>query len=149
MTPRQNGFRYLVPSLVVVLAVLLLCNTLHPYWVEAFVHKRSFTSAWGWFSPSWLALTWGYDLLLAFLASIVLALVLPRDHRSKWIIGMGASIATLRLLTVHDYPSPDADFTMYGWIYGRYLMPIVGASLGATVVHHFHRIRDRNHRPVP
>ena len=136
-------FRYLFPFVLVLLAVLVLGNTLHPYWISAFVDKRSFTSAWGWLSPSWLALTWGYDLLLAFIASIVLALTLPQEHRSAWIIGMGVAIAALHLLTVHNFTSPDADFTMYGWIYGGYLMPILGAILGATAIYQFKRLSEQ------
>lgn len=140
--------RRILPLIVVLLTALLLGNALHPYWVGAFLDKRSFISDWGWFSPSWLALTWGYDLLLAFVASIVLGLVLPRDRRSAWIIGLGVAIAALHVLTERNYTSPAADFTMHGWIYGGYLMPAVGAALGAIVVHRFHRIRTRNRAPT-
>ena len=74
---------------------------------------------------------------------MVLALTLPREHRSAWIIGMGVAITALPLLTAHNFASPDADFTMYGWIYGGYLMPILGAVLGAVVIYQFKRVSKR------
>jgi len=141
MSSPYRLFRYLFPFVLVLLAELVLDHTLRPYWVVAFLDKRSSTSAWGWLSPGWLALTWCYDLFLTFIASIVLALMLPREHRSAWIIGMGVTIGGLQLLTLHNYTSPDADFTMYGWIYGGYLMPVVGAALGATFVCQLERMR--------
>ena len=74
---------------------------------------------------------------------MVLALTLPREHRSAWIIGVGVAIAALHLLTVRNFTFPDADFTMYGWIYGGYLMPILGAVLGAVVIYQFKRVSEQ------
>jgi|SRR5581483_2347451 len=141
MSSPYRFFRYFFPFVLVSVAALALGHTLHTYWVAAFLDKRSSTSAWGWLSPGWLALTWGYDLFFTFMASIVLGLMLPREHRSAWIIGMGVTIGGLQILTVRNYTSPDADFTMYGWIYGGHLMPVAGAALGATVVCQFKRMR--------
>jgi hypothetical protein len=139
----------LLAFIVVVLAALLVGNELHPYWVDTFLVGRTFTSTWSWLSPSLLALTWGYDVLLAFAASMVLGLMLPGHRKSAWIVGLGVALAALHVLTDRDYPSPDADFTVYVEIYGGYLMPVVGAALGAIVVHQFHRFRGRRHEPVP
>ena len=143
MSSRYRLFRYAFPFVLVLLAVLALGGALHLYWVRAFVDGYSYTSALGWLAPRWLALTWGFDFLLGFTASMVLALTLPREHRSAWIIGMGVAITALHLLTAHNFTSPDADFTMYGWIYGGYLMPILGAVLGAVVIYQFKRVSKR------
>jgi hypothetical protein len=123
---------------VVVLATLFFSNYFHPYWIRAFMEGRTFEPAWGWFSLGWLSLTWGYDFLATLIASLVLAPLLPRSAAIWWYVGLGALIAGVRLLSSHNFFSANADGTervaALTWIYGSYVMSILGAAAGGTLV---------------
>jgi hypothetical protein len=127
-------FRTWVTFSAVLLVTLLVSNYVHPYWVRAFLEGWTFETTWGWWSFSWVLLTWGYDVLVTLVATPVLALLLPRRSTIWWYVGLGVAMAGLRLLSSRDYVSPDADTAERAWIYGAYLMSVLGALLGSSIV---------------
>lgn len=90
-------FRTWVTFSAVLLVTLLASNYIHPYWVNAFLDRRTFEASWGWWFFIWLSLNWGYDFLVTLVATTVLALLLPRRRSTIWYcVGLGLAIAGLR-----------------------------------------------------
>src|SRR5258708_38129446 len=147
------AFRTWVTFSAVLLVTLLVSNHVHPYWVGAFLDGRMFETTWGWWSFSWLLLTWGYAVLVTLAATLVLALLLPRRSTIWWYVALGVAMAGVRLLSSRNYVSPDADTAERAWILGSYLMSALGALLGSGIVLAFRTWRrltlvraDRNTR---
>ena len=123
--------RALGALIAVVLGTLLTSNYLQPYWETAFA--QSVESSRGWFSLPWLAMTWGWDILVAFGASLLLALTLPRASKIWWYVGLGAIYAVVRFLAQRGLSAWNADIRFDLWHYGCYIVSVVGATLGGTV----------------
>jgi hypothetical protein len=121
----------------VVLGTLLIGNYLHPYWIRAFMDGRAFEPVWEWWSPGWLTLTWGYDVLLTLVGALVLALILPRGFGIWWYVALGIVIAIVRLLSSHNFVSRSSDSEMTAaaavWIYGSYFMSAIGGTIGGAI----------------
>jgi hypothetical protein len=130
----MTTFRIWVTFFAVLLVTLVVSNYVQPYWVGAFLNGRTFEPKWGWWSFSWLLLTWGYDVLVTLIAAPVLAVLLPRRATIWWCVGLGVAMAGIRLLSSRNYVSPDADTVDRAWIYGSYLMSVLGALLGSGIV---------------
>ena len=117
--------------IAVVLATMLLSNYLQPYWVRAFVDGSE--STWGWSSPGWLAVTWGWDVLVALVATLGLALLLPRGFSAWWCVGFGVVYAVVRFLVEGSFAVSNTEVGFSLWRYGSYLMSVVGAVVGGGV----------------
>lgn len=140
------AFRTWITFAAVLLVTLLVSNYVHPYWVREFLDGRTFEAKWGWWSFSWLLLTWGYDVLITLAAAPVLAFLLPRRSTLWWCVGFGVAMAAVRLLSSRNYVSPDADTADRAWIYGSYLMSALGALLGGGIVFVFRGVAPPHNR---
>src|SRR2546430_7553002 len=89
--PKLRAYGALI---AVVLVTLPLSNYFQAFWVRARINESERT--WGWWSPRWLALTWGWEVLVAVVAALGLALLLPRGSRFRWYVGLGVVYALVR-----------------------------------------------------
>lgn len=131
---RRANFRASVALIAVVLATHFLSTYLHEYWVRALVNGPEPT--WGWWSPGWLFLSWGWELLVALIAAFGLALLLPAGSKFGWYVGLGivlAGVPLLRLFMSGTLTPPTVDIPFSIWHYGLYLMSVVGATLGGAI----------------
>jgi hypothetical protein len=117
-----------IALIAVVVATLLLSNYLQEFWVKAFVDGPE--PSWGWWSPRWLALTWGWDTLVTLVAALALSLLLPRGSSIWWYVGLGVVYALIRLIAQGIIPGSSTDVGFSLWHYGSYLMSVVGATAG-------------------
>ena len=117
--------------IAVVLVTLPLSNYLQGFWDRALINESERT--WGWWSPRWLAITWGWEVLVALVAAIGLALLLPWGSRFRWYVGLGVVYALVRFLIEGGIASGNSDVGFAAWRYGSYLMTIVGAGLGGCI----------------
>jgi hypothetical protein len=117
--------------IAVVLATLLVSNHLQQYWVTAFAEGPE--SSGGWWSPRWLAMTWGWDVLVTFGASLVLAVMLLRTSRIWWYVGFGVIYAVVRFFGEGGCKGSDTDVGFTLWRYGSYIVSVAGAILGGVV----------------
>jgi hypothetical protein len=117
--------------IVVVLGTLLVSNYLQQYWVTAFA--EGLEPSGGWWAPRWLAMTWGWDVLVTFAASLVLAVMLPRTFTIWWYVGLGAIYAVVRFLGEGGFKGSDADMGFTLWRYGSYIVSVAGAISGGVV----------------
>jgi hypothetical protein len=117
--------------IAVVLATLLLSNYLQEYWVRAFAASvNAPESGWRWWSPAWLAMTWGWNVLVTFVASLALAVMSPGSSKIGWYIGLGLVFAVLRFLSEGAFRGSGADAGFTLWQYGSYVALVAGATLG-------------------
>jgi len=121
-----------VALIAVVLATLLLSNYLQEFWVRAFVDGPE--PSWGWWSPRWLGLTWGWDTLVTLVAALGLSLLLPRGSSAWWYVGLGVVYALIRVIAQGGFHGSNTDLGFSFWHYGSYLMSVVGAALGGSLV---------------
>ena len=126
--PKLRAYGALI---AVVLVTLPLSNYFQAFWVRARISESERT--WGWWSPRWLALTWGWEVLVAVVAALGLALLLPRGSRFRWYVGLGVVYALVRFLIEGGLASGNSEVGFAAWRYGSYLMTIVGAGLGGCI----------------
>src|SRR5947207_12784977 len=126
--PKLRAYGALI---AVVLVTLPLSNYFQGFWVSARINESERT--WGWWSPRWLALTWGWEVLVAVVAALGLALLLPRGSRFRWYVGLGVVYALVRFLIEGGLASGNSEVGFAAWRYGSYLMTIVGAGLGGCI----------------
>jgi hypothetical protein len=117
--------------IAVVLGTLIVSNYLLQYWVTAFA--EGLEPSGGWWSPPWLAMTWGWDVLVTLVASLVLAVMLPRGSKIWWYVGLGVSYAVVRFFGEGGFKGSDADMGFTLWRYGSYIVTVLGATLGGVV----------------
>jgi hypothetical protein len=128
--------RALGALIAVVVITLLLSNYLLQFWVRAFVSGPEPT--WHWGSPAWLTMTWGWNLLVPFVASLLLAAMLPRTSKIWWYIALGVIYAALRFFAEGGFSGSGTDLRFTLWRYGSYLASVGGATLGGIVVMALH-----------
>jgi len=117
--------------IVVVIVTLIVSNYLQQFWVTAFAEGLEPSGSW--WSPRWLAMTWGWDVLVTLAASLVLAVMLPRGSKVWWYIGFGVLYALVRFFGQGGYRGSDADIGLTMWRYGSYIVTVVGATFGGVV----------------
>ena len=97
-------------------------------WNKQFLLNRTFEGV-----VAWYFYTWGYDALLLFVAGASLALVIRSSRRTYWAAALGATISLLHLLETR-WILFDWSLDNVVWNVGRYLIPVITASLGGLVV---------------
>src|SRR5207237_9753371 len=115
----------------VVLVTLPLSNYFQGFWVRARINESERT--WGWWSPRWLALTWGWEVLVAVVAALGLALRLPRGSRFRWYVGLGVVYALVRFLLAGGLASGSSQGGSAPWRPRSYLRRRGGAVLGGWI----------------
>src|SRR5947208_13612877 len=114
--------------IAVVLVTLPLSNYFQGFWVRARINESERT--WGWWSPRCLALTWGWEVLVAVVAALGLALLLPRGSSFRWYVGLGVVYALVRFLIDGCLATSMSAVGFASWRYRTYLMPIVDCWVG-------------------
>ena len=139
--------RNFVALLLVFISALAVSTAFHQRWIALFVPDNPYLmfQHWSWLSPHWLALTWGYDLLISTIAGIGLSPLLVRGAGKWWLISLGAAIGGLsfiaHLVYIAKHPHIDSklELTQFLWINGSYFVPVCGVCIGGGIAKLFGR----------
>jgi len=105
------------------------------YWSQAVLLGHTFESQWS------LALFWGFDFFMALVAALVLALLVANSRPLLWVIALGLGFTILKVQFSRTWTAPDADWTAYLEVYGRYAVPFIGALVGGLFAGWFRTLR--------
>ena len=123
-----------VAKLVVFCALLLAALALAPFarhsWFMTFVNERTFSTSLSWFNPP-QAIFWLFELLFFFIFGVLVAWLFRSTAPLSCALFFGAICGAFHFWLSKDHFAPEAPATMYVWVYGNYVMPLVGALLGA------------------
>ena len=102
-------------------------------WSEALTNERTFTEPFAWFnSPE--AISWGFELLFFFAFGMLVARLFQPEAPRLWAFAFGAICGALHFWLSRDHFASEAPWSLYVWAYGNYVMPAVGALLGALAL---------------
>jgi len=120
-------------AVATVLVVLYVIPSLRTTLVWPLLEGRTFSSQFLWFEPVH-AIYWAFAFAWSFAAGAIGAAVFP----SSWLqaAAMTGAVAGLtRALTTRNWIAEHAGWSTYVWVYGEYFVPLVGAIVGAALVH--------------
>jgi hypothetical protein len=138
----SQGRAILVAAVVAAVLEYFVASLLRTAWLFPIIEGHTFYSSLEWFDP--LALVyWGFAFCFAFLVGGALGLVFP----ASWArVGVTCGVVGGLVHFVNSrniLHSPDAIHLL--WVYGVYVVPVLGATAGAAV---FHLVSHRG-RQVP
>jgi hypothetical protein len=142
-----SSLRNVIALVLVFFSALVIETAFRHQWIGLFVTDDPyFLSERGtWLSPRWLAMTWGYDLLVSTIAGIGLALLLAPRAGKWWYIYLGAAIGGVHfvahLLFIAKHPDIDVNLEPMQsvWINGGYFVPVCGICIGGAITNLFNR----------
>ena len=132
----RNGIVFLGAAVVTYIAWLYGGRL----WNEQFLLNRTFDAGF-----SWYFYTWGFDALLLFIAGAFLALLIHSSRRRYWAASLGTVISLLHLLGTHWFLF-EWSLDNVVWTVGRYVVPVIAATLGGLLIERFRAAPASNNR---
>jgi len=74
---------------------------------------------------------WIFEFSWAALFGIFLARTLRSDGALWWSLALGLGLALMHFVFSRNGFGPSAPLSIYFWVYGQYVVPVIGAVLGA------------------
>ena len=99
-------------------------------WADALINDRIFTVYFGWLSTGML-LSWAFPALVFACIGSLVVLLRVRPRPTRWALGLGAVFGLDMLVNSTNHFAGDAPAYVYLDVYAAYLMPALGAGLGA------------------
>jgi hypothetical protein len=97
-------------------------------WNARFVVNRTFDGG-----LNWYFYTWAYDALLLLVAGASVAFFVRSDRPRYWAAALGVLISALHLLGTR-WILFDWSLDNIVWTVGRYVVPVITATLGGVIV---------------
>jgi hypothetical protein len=116
---------------IVAFVILGLDNLRHGWWMSV-IANRSFVSAFLWLDYAYL-LIWLFEFMWSLAAGFLAALVMRSDAPIAWAIALGAVGSAINFLSTSDHIGQEAPWIYPMWVYGTYLVPLLGAFVGAVI----------------
>jgi hypothetical protein len=124
-----------VAIIVVVAAVFtfFVVPPLHRALVWPLLEGKTFSSQFLWFDPIH-AIYWAFTFIWSFVVGATVVALFP-SSRFKAAALAGATAGLVRALATRAWISDDANWPTFVWVYGEYFIPLLGAVVGAAVMH--------------
>jgi len=116
-------------------SVVLVHYLRHWWWMTA-IANRSFVSSFLWLDYSY-CLIWLFEFVWSLVAGFLVAVVMRSNSPVRWAIAIGAVGGAMNFLLTSDHVSANAPWIYPIWVYGTYLVPLLGAFVGAILTSRF------------
>jgi len=130
---KLHAWKFAVFGLLVLTAVV--CSQLGRVgWFEAFIDNRIFSVPFG--ILDWAQLiSWCFEFLFFFACGVLVAGLFIANGPRWWGFAFGLICGLLHFLGSGNGFTSNATWSTYFWAYGVYLVPALGAFVGASASH--------------
>jgi hypothetical protein len=128
----SRNLRNLALFVAFAVAAIFLIGPLRSWWWATAIANRSFSSPFAWLDYSY-CLIWLFEVAWSLVAGTLLALALRPSPPVWWAFALGAVGGAFNFVFTSNHIGADAPWSYRIWVYGEYLVPLLGAVAGAVL----------------
>jgi hypothetical protein len=128
-------FWRMVLFLAIFASVIIFVDPLRQWWWMTVIANRSFVSPFQWLDYAY-CLIWLFEFMWSMVAGFLVALVMRSYASVSWALALAAVCGVMNFLLTHDHIGAEAPWIYPVWVYGTYLVPLLGAFIGAVLGSH-------------
>ena len=118
--------------LAIFVGVVIFVDPLRHWWWMTAIANRSFVSPSQWLDYSY-CLIWLFEFMWSLVAGFLVALVMRSYAPVSWALALAGVGGAMNFLLTRDNVGPQAPWIYPLWVYGTYLVPLLGAFVGAAL----------------